>query len=264
MNYSIGDVSRVLGITTSALHFYEKEGIINTPKGETGRRYYQEADVNRLISVKKYRAMGVSVRDIAKQFSVDGMTGSEVVVRMRTQLKEAQRMAQQYAKLSADISLLLEQSERALNTSGEVDIVRSQDMIFFSSARGLIPQGIDEQLLAKNWLEAMPAVRISICKQAPDRPASHVLTIPAARAADFGITVNDKTTRLIPGGMALHAVVICGEEQYQQPDVIFKSLLSFAQEHRFTQKGMMWGTLLFVDCSMGKRRHYYDTYMTFE
>ena len=83
MRYSIGDVSRVLGMTTSALHFYEKEGIIDTPKVESGRRYYEEADVNRLISAKKYRAMGVPVREIASQFSADGMTGVQVIARMR-------------------------------------------------------------------------------------------------------------------------------------------------------------------------------------
>ena len=83
MRYSIGDVSRVLGMTTVALHFYEKEGIIDTPKEESGRRYYEEADINRLISAKKYREMDVAVRDIARQFSSDGMTGAQVVERMR-------------------------------------------------------------------------------------------------------------------------------------------------------------------------------------
>ena len=39
MSYSIGDVSRVLGMTTSALHFYEKEVVIDTPKEQSGRRY---------------------------------------------------------------------------------------------------------------------------------------------------------------------------------------------------------------------------------
>ena len=53
MRYKIGDVSRVLGLTTAALHFYEKEGIIDTPKEESGRRYYEEADLFRLISAKK-------------------------------------------------------------------------------------------------------------------------------------------------------------------------------------------------------------------
>ena len=58
--------------------------------------------------------------------------------------------------------------------------------------------------------------------------------------------------------------VSCGEEQYDDPDVIFRPILAFAREHRFVQKGTMWGSMLFVDCSGGVRRHYFDTYMTFE
>ena len=60
------------------------------------------------------------------------------------------------------------------------------------------------------------------------------------------------------------ALVSCGEEQYETPEVIFKPILSFAREHRFVQKGIMWGNMLFVDCSGGVRKHYYDTYMVFE
>ena len=41
-------------------------------------------------------------------------------------------------------------------------------------------------------------------------------------------------------------------------------ILTFAREHRFVQKGTMWGSMLLVDCSGGVRHHYFDTYMTFE
>lgn len=70
-------------------------------------------------------------------------------------------------------------------------------------------------------------------------------------------------THVLSGGMALHAVVHCGEEQYETPDVIFKSVLNFAREHRFAQAGALFGNVLFVDCSGGKRKHFYDVYMIF-
>ena len=82
-------------------------------------------------------------------------------------------------------------------------------------------------------------------------------------ASDYALEENVPGVRIVSGGMALHAVVVCGEEQYDDPDVIFRPLLAFAREHRFAQKGMMWGTQIFVDCSEGIRRHYYDTYMIF-
>lgn len=265
MRYSIGDVSRVLGITTSALHFYEKEGIIDTPKVESGRRYYEEVDINRLVSVKKYRAMGVPVRDIAKQFSSDGMTGEQIMARMLEKKQEAKQIVRQYAGMVCDIDRLLDLGAQALSGTDVVDIRRTEDMICFrGSSGGRIPLDKGEQEIARRWLEAMPAVSLAICREQEAEKAGPALIIPASRAGDFGIDAQEKGTCLIPGGMALHAIIACGEEQYEEPDVIFRPILAFAREHRFVQKGTMWGSMIFVDCSGGVRRHYYDTYMTFE
>lgn len=265
MRYSIGDVSRVLGMTTSALHFYEKEGIIDTPKVESGRRYYEESDVNRLLSAKKYRAMGVPVRDIAEQFSSNGMTGDQVMARMREKRGEAVQMVRQYTGLVQDIDRLLEIGAHALQAPGVVDIRRTEDiLVFLSSSGGRIPLDKREQAVAQQWLEAMPAVTVCICRDLQKMQAVQGLSIEVGRARDFGLNEEALGVRRIPGGMALHAVVVCGEEQYDDPDVIFKPLLAFAKEHRFSPKGMMWGTQIFVDCSEGIRRHYYDAYMRFE
>lgn len=265
MRYSIGDVSRVLGMTTSALHFYEKEGVIDTPKVESGRRYYKEADVNRLISAKKYRAMGVPVREIASQFSVDGMTGEQVIARMKEKRDEAAAAARQYAALAQDIDRLITHSEEGIFSTATVDIRCAEDMIYFrSSSGGRIPLDKEEQAVAQRWLEAMPAVSLAICREKGDERAVPSLVISARRAAEYGMGVDGRVARFIPGGMALHAVVACGEEQYDDPDVIFRPILAFAREHRFVQKGTMWGSMLFVDCSGGVRKHYFDTYMCFE
>lgn len=265
MAYSIGDVSRVLGMTASALHYYEKEGIIDTPKVESGRRYYEEADVNRLVSAKKYRAMGVAVRDIAAQFSADGMTGEQVIARMRKRREEAEQMARQYAGLVRDIDRLIGVGEEALGSTGMVDIRRMEDMlVFLTSSGGMIPQDKDEQNVIKRWLEAMPAACVCICRGPDMERAEHGMVVGAQRAMDFALDADAPGVQRISGDMALHAVVICGEEQYENPDVIFKPVLAYAREHRFTPKGMMWGEQIFVDCSKGIRRHYYDTYMPFE
>ena len=265
MRYSIGDVSRVLGMTTSALHFYEKEGIIDTPKEESVRRYYEEADLFRLISAKKYRSMGVTVRDIAEQFSADGMTGEQVLARMREKRDEAADMARQYEQLKKDIDRLIGLGEHGLSAKSAVDICRVQDMYMLKAGSGgLIPKDKAGQAVTQRFLNAMPSVSLSIVSENPDERALLALMMPAERAVELGFDKEVSVMRHVPGGMALHAVVPCGEEQYETPEVIFKPILSFAREHRFVQKGAMWGNMLFVDCSGGVRAHYYDTYMVFE
>ena len=265
VRYSIGDVSRVLGMTTAALHFYEKEGIIDTPKEESGRRYYEEADLFRLISAKKYRAMGVSVRDIAKQFSADGMTGEQVLARMREKREEAAEMVRQYERLKNDIDRLIMLGERGLHAKNAVDIRYAEDMVMLRSGDSrLIPRNKASQAITQRYLDAMPAVNLSIVRRQQDEPAHFALMMPAQRAEELGFDKEADVIQSVSGGMALHAFVPCGEEQYETPEIIFRPILSFAREHRFVQKGAMWGNLLFVDCSGGIRRHYYDTYMLFE
>lgn len=221
--------------------------------------------MNRLVSAKKYRAMGVAVRDIAQQFSADGMTGGQVIARMRERREEAARMAREYAGLVRDIDRLIGVGEQALAASGTVDICRMEEMlVFLTNSGGMIPQDKEEQSVIKRWLEAMPAACVGICRGMDMERAEHGMVIRAQRAMDFALDADAPGVRRIPCGMALHAVVVCGEEQYQEPDAIFKPVLAFAREHRFAQKGMMWGEQIFVDCSNGIRRHYYDTYMPFE
>ena len=265
MRYKIGDVSRVMGMTTSALHFYEKEGIIDTPKVDSGRRYYKEADVNRLVSTKKYRAMGVTVREIAKQFSSDGMNGEQVMARMRKKREEAARLLRQYQGLVQDIDRLLELGEQALGATNVVDIRLTEEMlVFLSSSGGRIPLDKKEQDVAKQWLDAMPATSVSICRDQNMARAALGMVVSASRARECGLDEHACGVRKIEGGMALHAIVVCGDEQYENPDVIFKPVLAFAKEHRFMQRGMMWASQIFADCSEGIRRHYFDTYMYFE
>ena len=232
---------------------------------DSGWRSYEEEDVYRLISVKKYSAMGVSLREIAQQFSRSGMNAEQIVERMKEKRDDAKAMARHYALLAEDIGRLVDAGERASQRDGVVDIRPVGDILLLRpSEGGVIPKNKAEQALARSWLAAQPAVSLGIAR-APERErADIVLLIARDRAQEYGFEPDGKNVFLIEGGIALHAVVSCGLEQYDTPDDIFRPILQFAREHRFTPKGPLWGSTLFVDCSGEKRRYYYDTYMVFE
>ena len=42
MKCGITDIARILGITTSAIRYFEKEHLINVGKEKNGHRYYNE------------------------------------------------------------------------------------------------------------------------------------------------------------------------------------------------------------------------------
>lgn len=66
MKYKIGDVAKLLGITTEGLRYYEKFGIV-TPKKQEGSsfRYYDVWDIHILVRVKAYRSLGFSLHEIS-------------------------------------------------------------------------------------------------------------------------------------------------------------------------------------------------------
>ena len=75
--YKIGEIARLLGLTTQALRFYEQEGVIVPRKSESGTRYFTTSEIIRLLSFKKYRLSEFSVQDVATHFK-QGSLGSLV------------------------------------------------------------------------------------------------------------------------------------------------------------------------------------------
>lgn len=67
MQYKIGDVAKLLGITTEAIRYYEEQGIISPVKSQTsGYRYYGVWDIHLLIRTRVYRQFGCSLAEAAE------------------------------------------------------------------------------------------------------------------------------------------------------------------------------------------------------
>ena len=65
MEYSIQDLSRLSGVTTRTLRWYDKIGLLKPCRvAESGYRYYGAAEVDRLQDILYYRALGVELAKI--------------------------------------------------------------------------------------------------------------------------------------------------------------------------------------------------------
>ena len=59
MEYSIQEMSKLAGVTTRALRWYDKIGLLKPSRtAESGYRYYGPAEVDRLQDILYYRALG--------------------------------------------------------------------------------------------------------------------------------------------------------------------------------------------------------------
>ena len=65
MEYSIQELSRLSGVTTRTLRWYDQIGLLKPSRvAESGYRYYGRAEVDRLQDILYYRALGVELARI--------------------------------------------------------------------------------------------------------------------------------------------------------------------------------------------------------
>ena len=65
MEYSIQKLSRLSGVTTRTLRWYDEIGLLKPSRvAESGYRYYGSAEVDRLQDILYYRALGVELAQI--------------------------------------------------------------------------------------------------------------------------------------------------------------------------------------------------------
>lgn len=65
MDYlSVGKVAKRCGVNVSALHFYEKKGLIKSERNAGNQRIYQKATLRRIALIKAAQQLGISLEEI--------------------------------------------------------------------------------------------------------------------------------------------------------------------------------------------------------
>lgn len=264
MRYYIGDVSRILGLTPGALHYFERESVIETPKEENGRRYYSTEDIIRLMSYKKYRSMGVPLKQIAHQFSRSGDPIEDIADRLAHRREDAARMAAHYRALCEDIGEF-EQAIRSISGQlGRFNVRSSPEVLLLQhEPDGLMTHDKSEQERTQEWLENMPATRLAVTLDEAGKSARFGYVLMKTRAAALGIRAEPPVVCELPERIALHTIVRC-DDLYGQPAQAFEGVLSYMKEHGFKRTGTAWGYIVVVDCSHGIRETYVELWVPFE
>lgn len=66
MDYSIGELGALTGVTADTLRYYERIGLLGAiGRDAVGRRRYSEADLGRLRFIRRAQSMNFSLREIA-------------------------------------------------------------------------------------------------------------------------------------------------------------------------------------------------------
>jgi MerR family redox-sensitive transcriptional activator SoxR len=112
---NIGDLARQVGIQTSAIRYYEENGLMPTPPRIGGWRTYESSLVDRLQVIHTAREMGFSIEEI--RTLLDGFPQATVPSERWRNLAEAK--LPEIAAIIARATALQELLEAGLNCTCE-------------------------------------------------------------------------------------------------------------------------------------------------
>lgn len=69
LQLTIGELSRRTGVATSALRYYEREGLIDSERADSGHRRYPQATIRRVSFIKIAQEVGLTLQEIADAMS---------------------------------------------------------------------------------------------------------------------------------------------------------------------------------------------------
>ncbi len=247
MKYVIGDVARSLGLTTAALHFFEREGVIEPRKGQSTRRFYDAEDIIRLASYKKYRSMQMQVKEIAHQFSPQGEDMQGIAQKLNGQYEEMCRLARHYEMLAEDTRWFAQAIERAGEQLDQINLVMMPaSWLLTVGTDGMISHNRSEQDMVAAWLERMPSTRISVISPCEGR-ATFGYSVSCERAQLLGME-HFPGAVLRPASVALHTCRRMPHSFFEAPNTAFEPLWQEAEKRGFHQAGAAVGVSLCVEC----------------
>ena len=117
MYYKIGQIAKMMGVSTHLLKHYEKFDLIQPVKSEESNyRYYDLSQCARIIECKKYRNMGFSVQEVAEILAKDSVHIDQVLEERKLaiereihQLEVMKQLTMQYQEECARIEENLNQ-----------------------------------------------------------------------------------------------------------------------------------------------------------
>lgn len=90
MQYSIGEIAEMTGLTPSTLRFYDKEGLLPGLERQGGKRIFDESHVQTLRIIECLKRSGLEIRDIRRFMELT--TKGSASYAQRRELMEERRL----------------------------------------------------------------------------------------------------------------------------------------------------------------------------
>lgn len=156
MKYKIGEVARILGISTDLLRYYEKKGVVTPEKNSSNDyRYYDSWDINFLVDCLWFKNFGFSIEQIADMVKIPGadeLSGLflDKEEELRRTIKRCELLLLRSERYRQDLQKTKELLYRCRVEQGPefVRFINRKGQEYFNTP--------ETARLAREWLSAMP------------------------------------------------------------------------------------------------------------
>ena len=138
-SYTIGQLSKVSGLSRSTLLYYHRKGLL-TPSGrnQSNYRLYSGADYLRLEKIMAYRQTGMSLEGIQQALDLESHPAENQQARLlEEQLQQLSREIQHLRKQQQTTLELLQQQQRHQHQFVQTSLLNKQQWSALLSAAGM-------------------------------------------------------------------------------------------------------------------------------
>ena len=156
MQYKIGDVSRILDISTDLLRYYEKKGVVTPTKDKSNDyRYYDTWDINFLIDCLWYKNFGFGLDQIAHM--VSECSYDELLSLLDIKREEICEGLRHAEFLLSRIDEHSEGISQVKDYIGKCDLRTSPEIVGYLNRYNILYDNSSElQRLSQQWMKYMP------------------------------------------------------------------------------------------------------------
>lgn len=269
MRYKIGDVARILGISTDLLRYYEKKGVVSPGKdARNDYRYYEPWDINFLIDCLWFKSFGFGIEEIAHMVTSSGydelaagleVKEGELAAAIRRQEMLLERMKVHRAEMLRGRELLW-----------KCDVTESPEIVRYLNRHNFAYA--DDPAMAKlsqEWLRYLPFIRRCFEIRQSDLPGgdgagdfSWGMALDPHYVAEFCPTCEPPVERL-PARRCVHSVFkSTGKDAFSPRHLQY--LMDYARAEGLTVCGNAYGNLLCSVAEPGGQTGYFEVWVPVE
>lgn len=265
MKYKVGEVANLMGLTTTAIHYYEKEGVIETKKEPNGHRYYEIEDLVKLIQCKETRNREISLKEITtalqnETYNVRMFIGNHI--RNKRMLEDKIEL---YKHLVHDLDLYIEQLCNMEGMVGTFELVSCNPIWFNVDLEGnlLSRNSLNNEIL-KEWVEHLPFTKLGVSfdlesKEINKPQAALGLLISEEEGKRLRLPQSENVI-YIEERLCIHTVIVC-KSFFKNPDYGLKAVLDEIENRKLKVAGKAHGIVLFHDNDPEETKTYVEVWV---